>query len=92
MEGWITLGIILIFAAYFFGRVGYAIENDKQEKSEYDKINESIDNAINKEDKQTRNLLVSTLENIGCQYETNSKDNIISNNHKDIYKMKTSSK
>lgn len=75
--GLILLCAILIFAAYFFGRVGYAIENDKKEKSDYEKMNEAINEAVNKEDNQTRNLLLRTLKNIGCQYEVNSKDNII---------------
>ncbi len=67
--GLILLCAILIFAAYFFGRVGYAIENDKKEKSDYEKMNEAINEAVNKEDNQTRNLLLRTLKNIGCQYE-----------------------
>ena len=75
--GLILLCAILVVAAYFFGRVGYAIENDKKEKSDYEKMNEAINEAVNKEDNQTRNLLLRTLKNIGCQYEVNSKDNII---------------
>lgn len=39
--------IVLIIVAYIIGRVGYAVENDKKEKSDYDKMNESINNAIN---------------------------------------------
>lgn len=45
---------ILVVAAYFFGRVGYAIENDKKEKSDYEKMNEASNEAVNKEDNQTR--------------------------------------
>lgn len=36
MEGWIVLGLILIVIAYFFGRIGFAFEEDK-EQSEYAK-------------------------------------------------------
>ena len=32
--GLILLCAILVIAAYFFGRVGYDIENDKNEKSQ----------------------------------------------------------
>ena len=38
MEGWIVLGLILIVIAYFFGRIGFAFEEDK-EQSEYAKTN-----------------------------------------------------
>lgn len=76
-EGLILLCTILVVAAYFFGRVGYAIETDKKEKSDYEKMNEATNEAINKEDNQTRNLLLRALKDIGCQYEINSKDNII---------------
>lgn len=76
MEGWIILGIILIFAAYFFGRVGYAIENDKNKESDYEKMNEAVNDAINEEENQTRNLLIKTLIDIGCQYEINDENYI----------------
>ncbi|MEY8687926.1 hypothetical protein AB9N12_18030 [Bacteroides sp. AN502(2024)] len=76
MESWIVLGIIFIFAAYFFGRVGYAIENDKNKKSDYEKKNEAVNDAINKEENQTRNLLIKTLADIGCQYEINDENSI----------------
>lgn len=71
------LCIVLVFAAYIAGRVGFAIENDKKEKSDYDKMNDSISDVINEEDNQTRNLLIKTLEDIGCQYEINDNDSII---------------
>ena len=45
MEGWIVLGLILIVIAYFFGRIGFAFEEDK-EQSEYAKTNVAIDKAI----------------------------------------------
>lgn len=76
-HGVALLCIVLVCAAYIIGRVGYAIENDKNEKSDYEKMNESINDAINKEDNQTRNLLIRTLENIGCQYETDDNNNIV---------------
>ena len=31
MEGWIVLGLILIVIAYFFGRIGFAFEEDKEQ-------------------------------------------------------------
>lgn len=77
MEGWIILGIILIFAAYFFGRVGYAIENDKNKESDYDKMSEAIKAAMNEKDNQTRNLLIKTLEDIGCQPEIDNDESIV---------------
>ena len=52
MEGWIVLGLILIVIAYLFGRIGFAVEEDK-ERSEYAKTNETIDKAINAEDNKT---------------------------------------
>lgn len=76
MEGWIILGAILIVAAYFFGRVGYAIENDKNSESDYEKMNETVRNAIKQEENQTRNLVMKTLTDIGCQYETNDENYI----------------
>jgi hypothetical protein len=76
MEGWIVLGLILIVIAYFFGRIGFAVEEDK-ERSEYAKTNDAIDKAIDAEDNKTRNLLIKTLMNIGCQSEEkNGKDKI----------------
>lgn len=62
MEGWIVLGLILIVIAYFFGRIGFAFEEDK-EQSEYAKTNAAIDEAIDAEDNKTRNLLIKTLMN-----------------------------
>ena len=61
MEGWIVLGLILIVIAYFFGRIGFAFEEDK-EQSEYAKTNDAIDKAIDAEDNKTRNLVISTLK------------------------------
>lgn len=75
MGGWIILGLMLIAAAYFFGRVGFAIENDK-EQSEYAKTNETIDKAIDAEDNNTRNLVINTLKEIGCQPEIDDNDRI----------------
>ena len=72
MEGWIVLGLILIVIAYFFGRIGFAFEEDK-EQSEYAKTNDAIDKAIDAEDNKTRNLLIKTLMNIGCQSEENKE-------------------
>lgn len=60
MEGWIVLGLILIVIAYFFGRIGFAVEEDK-ERSEYAKTNDAIDKAIDAEDNKTRNLLIKSL-------------------------------
>ena len=75
MEGWIVLGLILIVIAYLFGRIGFAVEEDK-ERSEYAKTNETIDKAINAEDNKTRNLVINTLKEIGCQPEVDDKDRI----------------
>ena len=72
MEGWIVLGLILIVIANFFGRIGFAVEEDK-ERSEYAKTNDAIDKAIDAEDNKTRNLLIKTLMNIGCQSEENKE-------------------
>ena len=75
MEGWIVLGLILIVIAYFFGRIRFAIEEDK-EQSEYAKTNDTIDKAIDVEDNNTRNLVISTLKEIGCQPEIDDNDRI----------------
>lgn len=75
MEGWIVLGLILIVIAYFFGRIGFAFEEDK-EQSEYAKTNVAIDKAIDAEDNKTRNLVISTLKEIGCQPEVDDEDRI----------------
>ena len=75
MEGWIVLGLILIVIAYFFGRIGFAVEEDK-ERSEYAKTNAAIDKAIDAEDSKTRNLVISTLKEIGCQPEIDDEDDI----------------
>ena len=72
-----VLGIVLIFAAYIAGRVGYAIENDKKEKSDYGKMNETIQDAVNEEEKQTRNWLIKTLTEIGCQPEIDDNNAIV---------------
>jgi hypothetical protein len=72
MEGWIVLGLILIVIAYFFGRIGFAVEEDK-ERSEYAKTNAAIDKAIDAEDSKTRNLLIKTLMNMGCRSEENKE-------------------
>ncbi len=72
-----VLCVILIFAAYIAGRVGYAIEKDKKEKSDYEKMNESINHAINDEDNQPRNLLIKTLKEMGCQPEIDDNNDII---------------
>ena len=78
MEFGVTiLCAVIAIVAYIAGRVGYAIENDKEEKSDYKKMNDSINEAINEEDKQTRNLLINTLEEIGCQPEIDNDNNII---------------
>lgn len=66
----VTICIVLVFVAYIAGRVGYAIGNDKKEESDYNKMNDAVDDALKKEDNQTRNLLIKTLEDIGCQHET----------------------
>ncbi|WP_174646349.1 hypothetical protein [Bacteroides sp. Marseille-P8574] len=76
MEGWIVLGIILIVAAYFFGRIGYSFNDEDQEHSDYTKMNEAVDVAIDAEDNKTRNLVVKTLKEIGCQPEVDDKDRI----------------
>lgn len=73
MEGWIVLGIILIVAAYFFGRIGYSFNDEDQEHSDYTKMNEAVDAAIDAEDNKTRNLVVKTLKEIGCRSEENKE-------------------
>ena len=76
MEGWVVLGIILIVAAYFFGRIGYSFNDEDQKQSGYTKMNEAVDAAIDAEDNRTRNLVIKTLKEIGCQPETDDKDRI----------------
>lgn len=76
MGGWLVLGIILIVAAYFFGRIGYSFNDEDQGQSDYAKMNEAVDTAIDAEDNKTRNLLIKTLKDIGCQPETDNNDRI----------------
>lgn len=71
------LCLVLVVAAYIAGRVGFAIANDRKKESDYDKMNEAIKAAMSEEDNQTRNLLIKTLEDIGCQYEIDDNDSII---------------
>lgn len=71
------LCIVLVFAAYIAGRVGFAIANDRKKESDYDKMNEAIKAAMSEEDNQTRNLLIKTLEDIGCQPEIDNDNSII---------------
>lgn len=77
MGGWLVLGIILIVAAYFFGRIGYSFSGEDQEQSDYARMNEAVDTAINTEDNKTRNLVVKTLKEIGCQPKIDDKDRIV---------------
>lgn len=70
------LCLVLVVAAYIAGRVGFAIENDRKKESDYDKMNEAIKAAMSEEDNQTRNLLIKTLEDIGCQPEINEDNNV----------------
>lgn len=44
----VTICIVLVFVAYIAGRVGYAIGNDKKEESDYDKMNDAVDDALKK--------------------------------------------
>lgn len=76
MGGWLVLGIILIVAAYFFGRIGYSFNDEDQGQSDYAKMNEAVDTAIDAEDNKTRNLVINTLKKIGCQPEVDDKDRI----------------
>lgn len=70
------LCLVLVVAAYIAGRVGFAIENDRKKESDYDKMNEAIKAAMSEEDNQTRNLLIKTLEDIGCQPEIDEDNNV----------------
>ena len=76
-HGIAILCLVLVVAAYIAGRVGFAIENDRKKESDYDKMNEAIKAAMSEEDNQTRDLLIKTLEDIGCQYETDENNCII---------------
>lgn len=77
MGEWIVLSIILIVAAYFFGRIGYSFNDEDQKQSDYAKMNKAVDTAINEEDNKTKNLVIKTLKEIGCQPEINDKDRIV---------------
>lgn len=70
--------IILFFIVclYIVGKVGYAIGRDKRAKSDYEEADEAINAALDEEDKKPRNLLMRTLEEIGCQYSVD-KDDVI---------------
>lgn len=70
--------IILAFLVclYLVGKIGYAIGRDKRAKSDYEEADEAINAALDEEDKKPRNLLMNTLEEIGCQYSVD-EDNAI---------------
>lgn len=69
----ILIGLVLVVVAYKIGKAGYIAENSMTEMFEYEKMNESI----NKEENKTRNLLIRTLEDIGCQPEIDGYDSIV---------------
>lgn len=71
------LCLMLVIAAYIAGRLGYGIASDRKKESDYDKMNEAIKAAMSEEDNQTRNLLIKTLEDIGCQPEIDNDNSII---------------
>ena len=50
-------------------------------------MNESINDAINEEDNQTRNLLIKTLEYIGCQPEISDNNDIIFKYQGEVFKV-----
>lgn len=74
--------LLLVIVAYILGRVGYAVEKDEDERPGFNKMNES-DNGTNKEEgNNTRDLVVKTLKEIGCQPEIDD-DDIINVKYKD---------
>lgn len=50
-------------------------------------MNDSISDAINEEDNQTRNLLIKTLEDIGCQPKIDDNNNIIFKYQEEVFKV-----
>ena len=48
-------------------------------------MNESINDEINEEDNQTRNLLIKTLDHIGCQPEISDNNDIISKYQGEVF-------
>lgn len=75
MEGWIVLGLILIVIAYFFGRIGFAIEEEK-EQSNHSEISKIVDTVMDTTSNETRNIIINTLKEIGCQPEIDDEDRI----------------
>lgn len=68
--------LFILVCLYLVGKIGYAIGRDKRAKSDYEEADEAIDDALDEEDKKPRNLLMKTLEEIGCQYSVD-EDNAI---------------
>ena len=68
---------LFIVVAYIAGRVGFGVANDKDGTSGHGAANDAVDEAIRMEDAKPRNLLLKTLEDIGCQYEMVEDDGIV---------------
>lgn len=80
--------IVLVIAAYIIGRI--TNDNDKEKESDYDKMNEAIKTAMNEEDNQTRNLVLRTLREMGCQPEIDDNNVIIVKYQGEKFKIKAS--
>lgn len=77
MTGIILAGVTVVgfIAGYIVGQVKAGIASDES-KSGYGRMDGAVNAAIDEEDGKPRNLLVRTLQDMGCQCQTDDSDRI----------------
>lgn len=77
MTGIILAGVTVVgfIAGYIVGQVKTGIASDES-KSGYGRMDGAVNAAIDEEEGKPRNLLVKTLQDMGCQCRTNDHDHI----------------
>lgn len=76
-SGLVVLCLIVMAITYIVRKKRAADKKGKKGKSDYEKTNEVFNNAKNKDEYQTRNFLLKTLTDIGCQYEIDDENFIV---------------
>lgn len=85
--GLVVLCLIVMAITYIVRKKRAADEKGKKGLSDNEKINETIDNTINEEDCQTKNFLLKTLTEIGCQYKIDNNNCINFNYEGETFTM-----
>lgn len=77
MTGIILAGVTVVgfIAGYIVGQVRAGITSDES-KSGYGRMDGAVNAAIDEEEGKPRNLLVKTLQDMGCQCRTDDSDRI----------------